>query len=126
MKLGNGKKLDVQYPISLKDSNGNETYHEDSNGIWYKKEFDPNGNETYYKDSDGYWFKKEYDLKGNRTYYENSNGFWSKREYDSNANKTYFEDSDGYVSGKKRLETQKLTMEEVCKLLNMNVEIVEG
>ncbi len=35
---------------------------------------DKNGNETYYENSDEYWSKKEYDSNGNKMYYENSNG----------------------------------------------------
>jgi len=36
---------------------------------------DAEGNQTYYEDSDGYWYKHEYDAKGNQTYREISNGF---------------------------------------------------
>ena len=74
LKFKNGKALDVKYPISLKDSRGNEIYYENSDGDWYKKEYDSRGNETYYEDSFGYWSKREYDSRGNETYYENSNG----------------------------------------------------
>jgi len=36
--------------------------------------FDINGNNTYYENSDGFWSKREYDSNGNKTYYENSDG----------------------------------------------------
>jgi len=59
--------------------------------------YDANGKQTYYEDSDGYWGKREYDTNGNETYSENSRGFWIKREYDTNGNEIYFEDSEGLI-----------------------------
>ena len=59
--------------------------------------YDSNGNETYHEDSDGYWSKWERDSNGNTIYYEDSNGYWYKREYDSNGKVIYFEDSTGLV-----------------------------
>ena len=47
----------TEFPFEIKDKNGNLTYVENSNGYWYKKEFDSNGNEIYYEDSNGYWCK---------------------------------------------------------------------
>ncbi len=84
------------FPIEIKDTNGNETYYEDSTGYWQKREYDSNGNETSHEDSTGYWRKREYDSNGNETYFENSDGYWCKWEYDSKGNKTYYEDSKGY------------------------------
>ncbi len=81
------------FPIEIKDSEGNQTYFENSNGYWWKHEYDADNNETYYETKKGYWFKKEYDAKGNETYYEDSKGYWRKREYDAKGNETYFEDS---------------------------------
>ena len=69
------------FPIEIKDDNGNLTYYERSNGLW---------------------FRREYDEKGNLTYFEDSNGFWTRREYDENGNETYYEDSYGYKGGTKR------------------------
>ena len=60
------------------------------------------GNETYFEDSDGYWCKREYDSDGNVTYFEDSNNIWCKKEYDSKGNVTYFEGSDGIKRGTKR------------------------
>jgi hypothetical protein len=38
--------------------------------------YDSNGNEIYYENSDGYWWKQEYDeSNGNRIYYEDSTGY---------------------------------------------------
>ena len=103
LKLSNGKKLDVKFPIELFDSKGNKTYWEDSTGFWSKREFNSNGKCTYYEDSTGYCSKSEYDTNGNEKYYENSDGkirgtkrYCSKSEYDSNGNNTYFEYSTGY------------------------------
>jgi len=87
------------FPIEIKDSNGNETYYEDSDGYWRKYERDANGNETYYENSKGFWYKCEYNANGNEAYYEDSNGYWVKREYDSNGNQTCFENSTGIKRG---------------------------
>lgn len=57
--------IDFTFPIVIKDSNGNETYCEDSEGCWSKYEYDANGNETYFENSDGYWWKREYDANSN-------------------------------------------------------------
>ena len=73
-----------KFPIEIKDSKGNHTYHEESYG---------------------YWHKREYDSDGNKTYFENSHRYWHKREYDSNGKETYFEDSYGYKEGTKRSQT---------------------
>ena len=42
------------FPIKIKDSNGNETYYEASDGFWYKYEYDANGRPAYFEDSTGY------------------------------------------------------------------------
>ena len=39
-------------PLFLYDSNGKLIYHE-TDGYWYKREYDTNGNRIYYEDSDG-------------------------------------------------------------------------
>ena len=62
------------FPIEITDANGDETYYEDSDGYWRRRERDANGNETYYEDSDGYWRRRERDANGNETYYEDSDG----------------------------------------------------
>jgi hypothetical protein len=80
-------------PIQINDTNGNETYWEDSDGFWWKSEYDTNGNKTYYEDSNSYWWKSEYDTNGNKTYYEDAT-LWCKTEYDSNGNETYWESGD--------------------------------
>ena len=87
------------FPIEIKNTNGYQTYYEDSDGYWRRYERDANGDETYYENSDSYWRRYERDVKGRPTYYENSNGFWRKREYDANGNVTYFEDSNGCKEG---------------------------
>jgi len=99
--------IDFTFPIEITNANGNETYYEDSEGFWYKHEYDSdaNGNQTYFKNSEGFWYKHEYDANGNQTYYEDSEGDWYKREYDSNGNETYFEDSKGYKDGTPRSQS---------------------
>jgi len=71
------------FPIIIKDSNGNETYHENSYDrwegceyyeLWYRCEYDANDNLTYHEDSDDFWYRYERDADGNETYYEDSNG----------------------------------------------------
>ena len=56
------------------DTNGNEIYHEYSDGNWYKQEYDSNNNIIYSEYSDGYWYRREYDTNGNIIYWENSDG----------------------------------------------------
>ena len=46
--------IDFTFPIKINDAKGNQTYYEDSEGDWYKREYDSNGNETYFEDSNGY------------------------------------------------------------------------
>jgi hypothetical protein len=65
-----------EFPFSINDSQGNEIYCENSNG---------------------FWFKSEYDADNNEIYCENSNGCWWRREYDDNGREIYWEDSDGIV-----------------------------
>jgi hypothetical protein len=86
-----------EFPFEIKDSNGKEIYYEDSNGRWYKGEYDSQGKEIYYEESDGYWSKREYDSQGNVIYFENSDGYWFKREYNSQGNVIYFENSNGRI-----------------------------
>ena len=87
--------IDFVFPIEIKDPKGNETYYEDSDGYWWRREYDEKGNLTYYEDSSGYWWRREYDEQGNETYYEDSNGDWWRHEYDEKGNRTYYENSDG-------------------------------
>ena len=42
-----------RFPIYIKDSNGDPTYYEGSDGYCYNCEHDAEGNETYYENSDG-------------------------------------------------------------------------
>jgi hypothetical protein len=69
-------------PVTVKgdyvyNEQGNKVYSENSNGSWWKKEYDNQGNEIYYEGSNGngYWWKQEYDSKGNLIYYEDSDGY---------------------------------------------------
>jgi hypothetical protein len=63
------------FPIRIKDAKGNETYYENSNDCWIKREYDTNGKVTYYEDSNDLWYKYEYGANGKVTYFEDSNGF---------------------------------------------------
>ena len=58
-------------------------------------EYDGNGNQTYYEDLDGTWTKREYDSDGRIIHTEYSYGKWVKREYDGDGKVKYYEDSDG-------------------------------
>ena len=44
----------TEFPFEIKDKNGNVIYCENSDGYWYKSEYDSNGNEIYFEDSVGY------------------------------------------------------------------------
>ena len=77
-----------------------ETYKELGIAFTFPIEIeDARGNETYFENSDGFWWKSEYNAHGEETYCENSAGYWCKSEYDANGNETYFEDSSGYKEG---------------------------
>ena len=73
LKLSNGTKLDIKYPILLKDKDGNVVYFQWFDGDWVKREY-TDGNCTYWEDSNGNWEKREY-TNGERTYYEHSSGY---------------------------------------------------
>ena len=62
------------FPIDIKNADGNQTYFERSDGLWWRYEYDENGNETYREDSDGYWSRHEYDENGKETYYKDRYG----------------------------------------------------
>jgi hypothetical protein len=87
------------FPIKINDANGNRTYREDSDGFWYRCEYDANGNETYYEDSEGFWARYERDDNGNMTYYEDSTDYWARYERDASGNETYYENSLGVKRG---------------------------
>jgi len=42
-----------EFPFFIKDSNGDVIYFENSNGYWWKCEYDSNGNKIYYENSKG-------------------------------------------------------------------------
>jgi YD repeat-containing protein len=89
-------------PVTIKgndvyNTNDKLIYSEDSDGFWYKHEYDANGNEIYLEDGSGFWYKEEYDSNGNEIYYEDSNGHWVKSEYDEQGKIIYQEDSDGHI-----------------------------
>ena len=62
------------FPVEIEDKNGNRTYFERSDGLWWRYEYDENGNETYYETSGGYWYRCEYDKNGKETYCEDRYG----------------------------------------------------
>ena len=72
--------------LKLYDSNGKETYSENSNGSWVKRESDSNGNQTYFENSIGFWYKSEYDTNGNEIYYETSDGTIEDNRPKANSN----------------------------------------
>jgi len=41
----------TSFPFIIKDKNGKEIYHEYSDGHWAKYKYDSNGNQTYHEDS---------------------------------------------------------------------------
>ncbi len=93
LKLSNGTKLDIKYPIELKDEDGNIVYFQDSNGHWTKSEY----------------------TDGNCTYWEDSDGDWSKREF-TNGKLTYWEDSDGTKQGTPKSDKKQAILDQIEKL----------
>ena len=77
---------------------------------------DKNGKRIYYEESNGYWFKREYDDKGNRIYFESSSGFWCKREYDDQGNEIRYEDSNGYIVDNRPKPMIELTLQDIAKM----------
>ena len=83
-----------------------------------------NGNQTYWEDSNGYWAKREYDLNGNRIYFENSNGYWEKREYDLNGNKIYHEYSNGFIRDNRPKPVVEMTLQEIADKVGVDVKSI--
>jgi len=126
MKMTLEKLLKNQkFPKQLFDKNGNEIYWENSNGLFYIKEYDSNNNRIYYEDSNRFFYIKEFDSNNNEIYYEDSNRYWVKKEYDSNNNELYCEDSNGIIIDNRPKEVKRLTHKEICELIGYNVEIIK-
>jgi hypothetical protein len=47
-----------KFPFIINDHNGNQIYYENSDGFWWKHEFDSNGNTIYYENSNGIMYDK--------------------------------------------------------------------
>jgi len=82
---------------------------------------DKDGNQTYSENSNGFWSKREYDSNSNQTYHENSTGYWHKREFDKNGKETYLEISTSGVIIDKRPKVT-LTLQEIAEKLGVAVE----
>ena len=111
------------FPFKIKDKNNNRIYFENSNGHWWKQEFDSNNNEIYFEHSDGYWSKQEFDKNNKQIYWENSDGYWWKLEYDSNNNEIYWEDSDGTIIDNRPKLTPEFTMDELIAKVGFEFKI---
>jgi hypothetical protein len=73
------------------------------------------------ENSNGFWYKTEYDQNGKLIYYENSGGYWSKREYDQDGNEIYYENSNGNITDE-RPKIIELSLQEVADKFGLNVE----
>tara|TARA_R110000868_G_scaffold204078_1_gene452095 strand:+ start:1097 stop:1663 length:567 start_codon:yes stop_codon:yes gene_type:complete len=62
------------FPFIINGKNGNIIYYEDSDGLWWKSEYDADGKEIRFESSDGLWWKSEYDDNGKEIYRETSKG----------------------------------------------------
>jgi hypothetical protein len=113
----------TDFPFKIKDSKNNEIYCEDSNGYWFKQEYDKNNNKIYFENSYGYWVKREYDKNNNEIYSEDSHGNWYKQEFDKNNNRIYFEDSKGTIRDNRPKPTPEFTMEELIDKLGFEFKI---
>jgi len=63
-----------EFPFEIRDSDGNQVYYEDSNGFWWKSDYNSQGKEIYSENSFGFWWKSEYDSQGKEIYFEDSKG----------------------------------------------------
>ena len=91
------QKLRIKkFPFIIHNEDGKELYYEDSEGYWFKREYDSENRLTYYQDSCGSWQKKERNPSGQISCYEDSSGYWYKKEFDANNQTIYFEDSSGH------------------------------
>ena len=109
------------FPLEIKDNNGNQIYLEDSDGYWDKCEHNAKGNQIYYEDSNGYWAKREYDDQGNEIRYETSHGYWCKYERDDKGGLIYCENSKGTIIDKRPKPIIELTLEDIAKLKGVDV-----
>lgn len=94
-----------KFPIVVLNDNGQETYREEENGHWVKREYDEKGRQIYWETSRGLWAKHQFDDAGNEIYHETSEGFWYKAEYNDNGFRTYYEDSNAKVVGSKSVNS---------------------
>ena len=117
---GTYKVICYDTSFAVYDEKGNQTYYEDSNDYWAKREYDEKGNVIYFEDSKDFWIKRKYDGKGNQTYYEDSYGFWEKREYNEKGNMIYYENSNGKIIDER---VKELTIEEIERLLGYKIKI---
>ena len=119
-QLGNP---DVEYPFTIRDKSGKVIYYEDSNGFWYKREFDNNGKVSYYENSYGNWEKWEYDNNnGKEVYFENSDGNWEKWEYDNNGKVSYYENSRGEITDNR---IKELTIDDIAEKFGVSADKIK-
>tara|TARA_R110000868_G_scaffold281159_3_gene541529 strand:- start:1418 stop:1804 length:387 start_codon:yes stop_codon:yes gene_type:complete len=110
------------FPFFIKDKDGNNIYCENSNGLWWKSEYDVNGKEIYWKNSNGFCTKSEYDANHNEIRYEDSTGFWRKKEYDAHGNEIRYETSLGVIVDKRPKQVVEVTLEDIASKLGISVE----
>ena len=83
------------FPISVKNAKGNIIYAENINGGWVKIEYNSRQRVTKLRQSDGFYFKNEFDKNGNLLFFENSLNIWRRWSYDECGNLTKYQDSLG-------------------------------
>lgn len=120
LKFNDGRKLDVNYPITIKDNRGNIVYCEHYNGYWYKIEYNGYGQETLYEDSDNHIRKTEYNDQGNETLYEDSDGFYRQKVYDKLGNVIHAEYSNSKIRRNKNKPV--LTIQEIEERLKSMIK----
>lgn len=94
-----------KFPVVVFNDAGLETYREEANGSWVKREYDEQGRQVYWETHWGGWARHQFDDAGNEISYENSDGFWRKAEYSDNGFRTYYEDSNGTVYSRKSVSS---------------------
>jgi hypothetical protein len=113
------QQLNVKkFPFEIKNDNRQTIYYEESDGDWFKQEFDDKGCLIHYENNRGFYYNREFNSDGNVIYFEDYFGFWFKKVYD-NGTMIYYEDSRGKIIDNKPKE---LTLGEIAEKFNTPVE----
>lgn len=116
---------DKKFPVVVYNDKGLETYREEANGYWVKREYDEQGRQIYWETNRGGWARHQYDDAGNEISYENSDGFWFKAEFNVNGFRTFYEDSNEKILGRKNVDSLVSNAAERSRETDKNINNVE-